>query len=267
MADKADAVPAPKRRRQRCHACQEVVSLAAHDMKTPLAVLNGYVELLLDERLGGLTQAQRDVLTQMQASGARLEQVVDDSLSFSALRAGTFSPKFELGRLDECIAEVAAFWGPCFVKRGIAFKVLNCDPIRAFKFDSHKTQRVLSNLLENALRLTPPGGMVTLASEKFFWERRAKREPMLTEKRQRNERTANAARIFVSDTGPGIAPKHHADIFTEYFRLVQPGERSGTGLGLAIARSLVTAMHGTIWVDSELGRGSTFSVVLPLKPE
>lgn len=268
VRDKASAVSAPKRRRQRCHECQEVVSLAAHDMKTPLAVLNGYIELLLSGRLGEVSHSQHDILLQMQSSGERLEQVLDESLSFSALKAGSFTPRFETGRLDECIAEMAAFWGPCFLKRGITFRVLNQGSIEPFKFDAHKTQRVLSNLLENALRLTPSGGLVTIASEEFYWERRGKRQSVAAERRRNREHAPNAVLITVSDTGPGIAAEHQEHIFTEYFRVVPPGEQpGGTGLGLAIARSLMTALHGKIWVESKLGHGSTFSVVLPMRPE
>ncbi len=237
-------------------------------MKTPLAVLNGYVELLLSERLGLVNERQREILLQMQSSGARLEQVVEDSLSFSALKAGNFKPEFALSRLDECIAEIAAFWGPCFIKRGIRFRVINGDPIPPFLFDSHKTQRVLSNLLENALRFTPMRGEVTLQTELCYRERRKGKQLPFIDPGSEHRDSANAVRITVADDGPGIAPEHHKDIFNAYVRLANPGEHtSGTGLGLAIAKNLVTALHGDIWVESELGHGSRFVVVLPIKPD
>jgi len=237
-------------------------------MKTPLAVLNGYVELLLSERIGILNDRQREILTQMQASGARLEQVVEDSLSFSALKAGNFRPQFAFGHIEECIAEVAAFWGPCFIKRGIRFSVVNTEPISAFRFDSHKTQRVLSNLLENALRFTPVRGEVTLSTELCRWERRKRRQMPLEERRAQQDAAPNAVRITVADNGAGIAPENHSKIFNAYVRLVQPGQGpAGTGLGLAIAKNLVAALRGEIWVESEIGHGSKFVVVLPIKPD
>jgi two-component system, NtrC family, sensor histidine kinase KinB len=260
--------PVRRTRPRRCQQCQETVSLAAHDMKTPLAVMNGYVELLLCERLGPLSHAQREVLLQMQSSGERLGHFLEDTLSFSALKAGTFTPKFEPGTLQDCLDEIAAFWEPCFQKRGVNFRVVNAEGSLPLKFDSHKTQRVLSNLLENALRLTPVGGLVTLSTSMYWWDRRLKSEPSELERRSRALAAANSVCITVSDNGPGIAPEHHDEIFHEYVRLPQPGRDSGgTGLGLAIAKNLVTALRGKIWVESKLGRGSNFHIVLPLKPE
>jgi len=168
--------------------------------------------------------------------------------------------------IDECIAEVAAFWGPCFVKRNIRFQVKCVEALPSFEFDSHKTQRVLSNLLENAMRFTPAYGSVTLATELCQWNRRTRRLPIAIERRAVEIEEPNAVRISVTDDGPGIAAEHHQDIFNAYVRLVQPGQKSaGTGLGLAIARNLVTALRGKIWVESEPNCGCKFSFLLPLK--
>jgi signal transduction histidine kinase len=125
-----------------------------------------------------------------------------------------------------------------------------------------KLQHLVSNLIENALKYTPPGGRVNLRVTPCFWERRkAQSEFLFNMERKVERKIENAVRIDVGDTGPGIAPEHHENIFNDFFQV--PGSSArGTGLGLAIARRLVEAYGGLIWVESELGNGSNFSVLL-----
>lgn len=104
-------------------------------------------------------------------------------------------------------------------------------------------------------------------AEMYSWERRSRQEPSFgSERRKRAGVTPNAVRVKVSDTGPGIAPEYHQEIFDDFVKFPQQGETGpGAGLGLAIAKRLVLAHNGKIWVESELGRGSVFSFLLPLK--
>jgi NtrC-family two-component system sensor histidine kinase KinB len=262
----ASAEPAPERH---CHDCREALSAAAHDLKTPIAVLSGYVDLLLSEKLGELTERQREILQEMQSSGARLISYVNDSISFSSVKVGKYTPNFELGDLNACISEVCSFWTTCFQNKDIAFYVLLPEKLKPFPFDYHKTQRILSNLLENAMKYTPEGGTVWLSAEPYVWERRAVSRAWTggSDRRKQQRNVPNAVRITVSDTGAGIAPEFHQDIFEEYVRLAQPGGRSnGSGLGLAIAKNLVTALQGRIWVESEVAVGSKFFVLIPMNP-
>jgi signal transduction histidine kinase len=252
-----------------CHDCREALSAAAHDLKTPIAVLSGYVDLLLSEKLGDLTPRQREILSEMQSSSTRLISYVNDSISFSSVKVGKYSPNFELGDLNACISEVCGFWTTCFQNKNIAFYVLLPEKLKPFPFDYHKTQRVLSNLLENAMKNTPEGGTVWLSAEPYVWERRAVTRAWsgTAERRKQQRHIHNSVRIIVSDTGTGIAPEFYQDIFEEYVRLAQPGGRStGSGLGLAIARNLMNALQGRIWVESEVAVGSKFFVLIPMNP-
>jgi signal transduction histidine kinase len=252
-----------------CHDCREALSAAAHDLKTPIAVLSGYVELLLSEKLGTLTSRQREILEEMQSSSTRLISYVNDSISYSSVKVGGYTPNFELGDLNACISEVCSFWTTCFQDKNVAFYVLLPEKLKHFPFDYHKTQRIISNLLENAMKYTPEGGTVWLSAEPYIWERRAVTRPLSsgTDRRKQQRNLPNSVRIIVSDTGVGIAPEFHQDIFEEYVRLAQPGGRSnGSGLGLAIAKNLVTALQGRIWVESEVAVGSKFFVLLPMSP-
>jgi len=236
---------------------------AAHELKTPLAVMSGYLEMLLKEQLGPLNDSQRQVLQAMQSSGARLQSFIQDFLTLSALWTGKLTVNLQPGDLNAALAEIAAIWLARFQEKEIALYFPANQTLPQFAFDYHKAQRVVSNLLENSYAWTPPGGTVWLTAEPHFWERRlhqASRQN-LEERREQGISEVNAVCISVSDTGPGIAPEFHQEIFDDFFSL-QPS--TGTGLGLAIARRLVQAHHGKIWVESELGAGSKFCFLLPL---
>ncbi len=133
--------------------------------------------------------------------------------------------------------------------------------------DSAKIQRIISNLLENASKFTPQGGTVWLHAEPYMWERRAVSKPAASgERRRQTTGSPNAVKVSVSDTGPGIPPEYHQEIFDDFFRLPGSEASEGMGLGLAIARRLVQAMGGKIWVESEPGAGCKFSFLVPMKP-
>src|SRR5258708_35755522 len=135
---------------------------AAHDLKTPLAILNGYVELLESEKLGPLNVRQREVLGDMELSGKRLQQFIQDFLTYSALETGGLKMRFEMGNLNDCLSDVCRLWSARFQEKGLALYFLANDKLPAFPFDSPKLQRVISNLLENSFKFVPQGGTVWL---------------------------------------------------------------------------------------------------------
>jgi signal transduction histidine kinase len=239
---------------------------AAHELKTPLSVMSGYTDLLLGESLGSLNEAQKTVLNEMQQNANRLQKFIHMFLTFSALESGKFQLSSELGSVNDCVAEVLEHWAVPFEQRGMISRFVPDTTLPAFQFDSLKLQHILSNLLENALKFSPKGGCIVVKTEAHLWERRSpvQRESFPQDRRQRNACRYNSVKISVSDNGPGIPPEYHFEIFNEFLR-VQPEKTSGMGLGLAIARRLVEAHGGKIWVESEVGRGSTFSVLLPIK--
>ena len=241
---------------------------AAHDLKTPLAILNGYVELLQSEKLGPLTERQREVLRDMRSSGQRLQHFIQDFLSFSVLETGEMKAQYELGDMNGCLSEVCRLWSNRFQEKGLALYFLANDKLVEFPFDLPKVQRIISNLLENASKFTPGGGTVWLHAEPYMWERRSVSQQAVTSDRRRQPLSLpNSVKVSVSDTGPGIPPEYHIEVFDDFFRLPQSEKQSdGMGLGLAIARRLVHGMGGKIWVESEPGAGCKFSFLLPLHP-
>src|SRR5579885_2156447 len=245
----------------------KALASAAHDLKTPLAILNGYVELLQSEKLGGLNERQREVLRDMHSNGERLQHFIQDFLSFTALETGELKMKFVPGNINACLSEVCRLWSPRFQEKGLALYFLSNEKVQEFPFDAPKIERVVSNLLENASKFTPSGGTVWLHAEPHMWERRsASTSDLSNDRRHQSNFHPNSVKVSVSDTGLGIPPEYHIEVFDDFFRLPQNENQSGMGLGLAIARRLVGGMGGKIWVESVPGAGCKFSFIIPLKP-
>ena len=252
---------------EHCSSCSDALASAAHELKTPLAIMGGYLHLLLAEKLGPLNPRQIEVLTEMQTNGARLSNFVQNLLTYTTLKVERFEMQYEVGDINSCVREIAEFWAQRFQDKAIAFYFLPGEKLQPFAFDYYKVQHVVSNLLDNAMKYTPSSGTVWLHVEPYFWERRTIQRPPVVERRRQRVLSPNCCRITVSDTGPGIAPEFQQEVFDEYFRLTPEGTRAeGYGLGLAIARRLVQAAGGKIWVESELGAGSKFSFLLLLNP-
>jgi signal transduction histidine kinase len=234
---------------------------AAHELKTPLAVVKGYYDLLLSNSLGKLNDKQRDILQESKDSCERLVRLVSMFLNYSTLESGKLVLHLRDNDLRDCLAELTTRWSEAFQRKHVRLEVSLDPELPVFKFDYQKIQQTVANLLDNALKHTPAGGSVTLRAETHFWERRTAQDLPALDRRHERSSTGNAVRVAVTDTGPGIASEHHQEIFEEFVRVDRSS--SGMGLGLAIAKRLVQAHRGKIWVDSEPRRGCTFTFLLP----
>jgi signal transduction histidine kinase len=253
--------------RDRFRKTTNALASAAHDLKTPLAILNGYIELLQSQKLGPLNERQCEVMGDMFSSGKRLEKFIHDFLTFSVLETGELRMQFVEGDMNICLSEVCRLWSSRFQERGLALYFLANDKLGPFAFDGPKIQRVISNLLENASKYTPQGGTVWLHAEPHMWERRGvSKLGQNGDRRRQATNVPNAVKVSVSDTGPGIRPEFHLEIFDDFFRLPGSESAEGMGLGLAISRRLLQGMSGKIWVESEPGAGAKFSFLIPMKP-
>jgi signal transduction histidine kinase len=252
--------------RERFQRTTNALASAAHDLKTPLSILNGYVELLQSEKLGPLSDRQREVLHDMRSSGKRLQQFIQDFLTFSAIETGGLQMHYEPGNINDCLSDVCRLWSNRFQEKALALYFLANDKLPIFPFDTPKLERIISNLLENSFKFTPQGGTVWLHAEPYMWERRAVAQPSASERRRQNVTHPNSVKVSVSDTGPGIPPEFHLEVFDDFFRLPGTENQEGMGLGLAIARRLVQSMAGKIWVESDPGGGCKFSFLIPYKP-
>jgi len=235
---------------------------AAHELKTPLAVMKGYYDLLLSGSLGKLSDRQREILRESKESCDRLVRLVSMFLNYSALESGKLVLQLRENDLRDCVNDLTCRWQDAFQRANVALDINLHPELQLFRFDYQKVQQCMANLLDNALKHTPAGGCVRLLAEPHFWERRVSEATPPEERRRDRGGKANSVLISVSDSGGGIAAEFHQEIFEEFVR-VDPSS-SGMGLGLAITKRLIQAHRGKVWVDSEVGRGSSFSFLLPI---
>jgi len=238
---------------------------AAHELKTPLAVMKGYYDLILSGSLGKLTDKQRETLQESKESCDRLVRLVSMFLNYSALESGKLVLHLRENDLRDCLSELETRWHDAFQRKQVRLEVRLDPELAPFKFDYQKVQQSVANLLDNALKHTSPGGGVLLRAMPHFWERRAASVAPTAERRRDRRDIPNSVQVSVSDTGRGIAVEYHQEIFEEFVRVDRSS--SGMGLGLAIVKRLVQAHRGKIWVESEPGRGSTFAFLLPTELE
>lgn len=234
---------------------------AAHELKTPLAVIKGYYDLLLTGSLGKLTDKQCDILQESKESCERLVRLVSMFLNYSALESGKLVLHLRENDARDCLDELGKRWQEAFKRKQVRLETQFANDLPTFKFDYQKVQQAVANLLDNALKHTPTGGSVTLCVRPHFWERRVNESFPVNDRRRTRAPKYNSIEVSVSDTGPGIAAEHHQEIFEDFVRVDR--NTSGMGLGLAIAKRLVQAHRGKIWVDSEPRRGCTFTFLLP----
>jgi len=264
-----EVIPPERNRRQLRCGHEEVepsafpLVSAAHEFKTPLVVMLGYTDLLMNGHLGAVNQRQKQVLGEIQEGAQRLQKLIQDLLLLQELKAGRgIAENLESTSVNESVSEIFNYWSPTATQKRIRYQCNPSEGNERVRVEPLKLQHIVSNLIENALKHTPAEGLVAVSVTPCFWERRkAQSEFLFNLERKESRKVENAVRIDVSDSGPGIAAEHHDEIFGDFIQL--PGSSArGTGLGLAIARRLVEAHGGVIWVESELGKGSKFSVLL-----
>src|SRR5437764_5735021 len=185
---------------------------AAHELKTPLAVIKGYYDLLLAGSLGRLTDKQQDILEESKESCERLVRLVSMFLNYSALQSGKLVLQLRENDLRDCLDELSKRWTEAFQRKGVRLEA-NIDPsIPTFRFDYQKVQQVAANLLDNALKHTPSGGTVELRAAPHRWERRVATMMPIEERRRFRLPRPNSAEVSVKDFCVGIPAEHHQEM-------------------------------------------------------
>lgn len=240
----------------------------SHELRTPLTALQGYLELLAKGKAGTVNPLQGDLLSRSLESCRRLLRLANSLMDLSALDGSRAQLQLAPGHLWECLSRAIRELNHAADGKGLTLRTECSAEIPSFCFDVDRIQQVFLNLLENAVKFTPAGGAVHIRCAPYFWERRTVREMMYALQNRRGETPPpnyNSVRITVEDTGVGIPPDFLQDIFEEYSRAVTGnGGPTGFGLGLAVARQVVLAHQGKIWAESQLGVGSSFTVLLPI---
>jgi PAS domain S-box-containing protein len=217
----------------------------SHELRTPLNAVIGFSELLEQQIFGGLNGKQQTYVGNVLVSGRHLLQLVNDILDISKVEAGRMDLTYERTPIGSIVDVVRGVIAAVAAKKGINLEVDLAPALPDVYIDPGRIKQVLYNLISNAIKFTPRGGVVRLAA-------RATDRHLI---------------VRVSDTGVGIAREDLPRLFREFEQLPQAsGARpEGTGLGLALTRRLVELHGGRVEVESELGKGSTFSVHLPLR--
>ena len=182
---------------------------AAHELKTPLAVIKGYYDLMLAGSLGRLSDKQRDILEESKESCERLVRLVSMFLNYSALESGKLVLQLRENDLRDCLEELAKRWSEAFQRKGVKLETSFDPSIPNFRFDYQKVQQAAANLLDNALKHTPAGGTVTLRAGPHFWERRVAEVAPIQERRRFRLPRPNSVEVCVADSGRGIPAEHH----------------------------------------------------------
>jgi signal transduction histidine kinase len=222
----------------------EFVSSVSHELRTPLTAIKGSVDNMLDGLTGLLNDKQVRYLARIKSNTDRLSRLINDLLDLSTLEAGKITLKPADVRLGELARDIAATLRPVAAQRLISLEVSSPNGGVTAWADRDKVTQIFMNLIGNALKFTPSHGKVTVAVE----------------------RNGDAwVRVSISDTGPGIPFNEVQKIFNRFYQIGNAGKEKtkGTGLGLSISKSLVEIHGGKIWVESEIGKGSTFSFTLP----
>ncbi len=240
----------------------------AHELKTPLAIIGGYIEILLDGTLGPLNKNQERSLKEAAANCSRLKKLVQEFLSQAALDSQQVTMRLELADFNKCIREVCGFWRQQVQAKNMAL-YFQADPmIKPFLFDYDKIQHVVSNLLDDALKFTPPGGTIWLTTQRAWIESHAGDDATIASGCKRcRANSAPAIRVTVADTGLGIPAEFRMEVFEEFYRIPNRSNSDGTGLGLSIAERLVQAHGGRIWIEGEPGAGTRVTFLIPVRHE
>ena len=217
----------------------------SHELRTPLNAIIGFSEVLGERLFGELNEKQAEYTEDILSSGRHLLSLINDILDLSKIEAGRMELEVTTFHMPDAIENALLLIRERASRHGIKLERIIDDRLGDFTGDERKVKQVLVNLLSNAVKFTPEGGRIKVEA-----------------------RLGDSAVITsVTDTGIGIASEDQEVIFEE-FRQVGSNyaqKREGTGLGLSLTRKFVEMHGGKIWVESELGRGSTFTFTLPIR--
>jgi signal transduction histidine kinase len=241
IADKSRQLEAASRHKS------EFLANMSHELRTPLNAIIGFSEVLAERMFGEVNAKQAEYLQDILSSGRHLLSLINDILDLSKVEAGHL--ELELGRfhLPTALENALTLVRERATRHGITLTQRVDERVDDVVADERKVKQILLNLLSNAVKFTPEGGRVALTTTVVD----------------------GAITIAVSDTGIGIAPEDQAAIFEEFRQVGRDDARTqeGTGLGLTLAKKFVELHGGRIWVQSQVGQGSTFTFTLPVRSE
>ncbi|MGQ9627565.1 MAG: GAF domain-containing protein [Anaerolineae bacterium] len=222
----------------------DFIATVSHELRTPMTNIKGYVDLLFLEMAGQINETQKHFLNIIKANTDHLTALVNDLLDISRIERGKIKLEMQPIQIEEIVSEVAESFRERLAEKNLTLKVEIPEGLPPVKGDPQRVNQILTNLLGNACRYTMSGGEITISAHK--------EDAFL--------------QVDVSDTGIGIPQEDQEKIFERFYRGEHPlvQESQGTGLGLPIVKHFVEMHGGRVWVQSEIGKGSTFSFTLHL---
>ncbi len=222
----------------------DFTSTVSHELRTPLAAVKESIALVLDAVAGPVSDEQRELLDMAKRNVDRLSRLINDILDFQKLESGKVVFNMEPNDMNETVKEAAGTMAQLASDKGLDLVIDIDDSLPKINFDKDRIIQVLTNIISNAIKFTEKGGITVLTA-----------------------RGENIIRVSIQDTGPGIRKEDMPRLFQHFEQLDKGVNRKvgGTGLGLAISKEIIERHGGKIWAESEFGKGTTFSFVLPIK--
>jgi signal transduction histidine kinase len=222
----------------------EFLANMSHELRTPLNAIIGFSQVLRDEMVGSVNEKQAEYLDDIISSGNHLLSLINDVLDLSKVEAGQVELEVHPFSLREALERGVVMVRERATEDGVRVEFVADPEVDVVDGDERRIKQVIFNLLSNAVKFTPAGGEVDVSATRANGE----------------------VRVSIADTGPGVAPEDRERIFEEFQQSeTGVGLREGTGLGLALSKRFVELHGGRIWLESELGRGSTFTFALPAR--
>jgi two-component system phosphate regulon sensor histidine kinase PhoR len=221
----------------------EMISAVSHEMRTPLTAMIGFTEILLTTPVDA--EQQRNYLVTIQKESERLNELIGNFLDLQRIKARQLTFQFAPVPVKQLLLDAAASFSAVHARHQLEIDcAANLPPVRG---DEARLRQVLTNLITNAVKYSPPGSLITLGAKPG----------------------GECVTLFVRDEGVGIPAEMREMIFDRFFRLDNTDRRmvGGAGLGLALVKEIVTAHEGRVWVESAVGKGSIFYVSLPVMKE
>jgi signal transduction histidine kinase len=233
------------------------LATVSHELRTPLTSVIGYSEMLLEGIAGDLNEEQREYVGTVMEKGDQLLQLITGILDISRMEAGEMRFDRERFDVDEIVGVALSTIAPHARRKKLALSCDLAEGLPAVLGDKDKIRQVLLNLLGNAVKFTPDGGTIGITAEVAPLAQPGRELP-----------AGQGVRLAVRDSGIGIPPEHHRRVFDPFFQVDNTSTREygGTGLGLSIVKRFVDAHGGAVWLESEMGKGTSFYFTLPLAP-
>jgi signal transduction histidine kinase len=223
----------------------EFLANMSHELRTPLNAIIGFTDVMLEEMFGPLNEKQKEYLDDVRGSGTHLLTLINDILDLSKIEAGRVELEITEFSFPDALENALTLVRERAARHGITIAPEMSAGVGAIAADERKVKQILVNLLSNAVKFTPDGGWVGVTVR----------------------RADGQVQVAVRDTGIGIAPEDQDRIFEEFQQVGRDPDKSreGTGLGLTLAKRFVELHGGRIWVESEVGKGSTFTFAIPVR--